>query len=628
MVLLTAARSVEIFIFSRHLDGIHQLKYILLSGLRIDTVLIFALFILPVVSYAFLSTFFNSALFRFKPAFIYWATLACLLIVFFELITPWYMFEYGARPERKFFEYLDSPREVFLMLWGMYGFLMLGIVAVMVAGTPIVYRLIVKTFSSSDVWSLAKLLTFLPIIILLMLLGIRSSFDHRPINPSTVAFTDSTIANALPLNSLYTVLYAFYRIKDEASASEIYGSIPQEEIFQLVSKEHKKHNPESFNTPGPDTVGITQKNLVIVLEESLGARFVGRLGGADLTPNLDRLANEGWWFDRLYATGTRSVRGIEAVVTGFLPTPGRSVVKLPNSKSNFFTLASLLRQHGYRSRFYYGGYAHFDNMKEFFLGNGFHEVVEQDDFINPGYTGSWGVSDGDVFERIHQDLSNTTSPLLSVVLTTSNHTPFDFPADSNARFEGPTNSIDNAIRYADAAFGKFIARAKTSNYWQNTVFLVVADHDRKVSDFVMEGDLDSEEMHRNYFPVEGFRIPGLILGGSVQSRKLSHVTSQIDLPPTLLSMIGVKTSNPMLGTDLTSVGDKYEGRAIMQYNDLQAYLEGDSLVVLQPHQPPLKGVYRNYRFNPTSGTQLDELAKIALAHALWASITYQNGTYN
>ena len=109
-----------------------------------------------------------------------------------------------------------------------------------------------------------------------------------------------------------------------------------------------------------------------MLEESLGAGFVKQLGGLPITPNLDRLADHGIWFDQLYATGTRSVRGIEAVVAGFPPTPALSVVKLSKAQQHFATLASVLQRSGYRSEFVYGGESHFDNMRGFFLGNGFN----------------------------------------------------------------------------------------------------------------------------------------------------------------------------------------------------------------------------------------------------------------
>jgi len=267
-------------------------------------------------------------------------------------------------------------------------------------------------------------------------------------------------------------------------------------------------------------------------------------------------------------------------------------------------------------------------MKGFFLGNGFHEVIEQSDFKNPKYVGSWGASDQDVFARIHQDLlEDPATPKLSVVLTTSNHTPFDYPTDIDAAFEPPLKSRENAIRYADAALGEFIARAKNSQYWDRTVFLIVADHDQKASDFVMEGDLNAAERRQNYFPVAGFHIPGLILGGDIEPRLTDSITSQLDLPPTLLSLLGVNAPNPMIGIDLTRVGNQYQGRAIMQYNHLQAYLDGDSLVVLRPELDPLKGLYRNNKFIPNTSNQLDYLTQTALAHALWASAVYRDGSY-
>jgi phosphoglycerol transferase MdoB-like AlkP superfamily enzyme len=121
------------------------------------------------------------------------------------------------------------------------------------------------------------------------------------------------------------------------------------------------------------------KNLLIVLEESLGAEFVGALRGLPLTPNLDALSRHGLWFENLYATGTRSVRGLEALVTGFTPTPAQSVVKLGGSQRNFFSIARLLRNAGYDTSFLYGGEAQFDNMRRFFMNNGFDFVIDEND---------------------------------------------------------------------------------------------------------------------------------------------------------------------------------------------------------------------------------------------------------
>ena len=222
-------------------------------------------------------------------------------------------------------------------------------------------------------------------------------------------------------------------------------------------------------------------NVVIILEERLGAEFVGKLGGLPLTPNLDKLSKEGLWFDNLYATGTRSVRGIEAVTTGFLPTPARSVVKLGKSQRGFFSLASFLSERGYHNQFIYGGESTFDNMKGFFLGNGFQQIVDQKDIKEPAFTGSWGASDGDLFDKAHKLFSHQTDkPFFSLIFSSSNHSPFEFPDNAVELYEQPKNTVNNAVKYADHALGRFFEKARQSNYWNNTIFLVVADHNSRV----------------------------------------------------------------------------------------------------------------------------------------------------
>ncbi len=629
LAFLSVARFVHTSIFSDHLDSYQQLLSILLNGIRIDLVVMAYVFGVPIILYSILHTFIKPIERPFKTIFIYWTVAIAMVLVFIEIITPFYMIEYGVRPERKFFEYLTDPKEVLLMLWGMYGIATVIILGVLGIVIPFLYRLVKHTYTDLSTWHNKRFIWIFPIILFVIFACIRSSVDHRPINPSMVAFTDDALVNSLPLNSFYSVLYAVYRLKDEANASDVYGDLTREEILTYVNDEYIKNNINAINNIENTEIENEYKNLVIILEESLGARYVERLGGVALTPNLNKLADEGWWFNNLYATGTRSVRGIEAVITGFLPTPGRSVVKLSNSQSNFFTLASLLRKYGYRNQFYYGGNAHFDNMKGFFLGNGFHKVIEQKDYKNPKFIGSWGVSDEDVFQRMHQDLTqNTNQPKLLVVLTTSNHTPFDFPVSLDDSFTNPIKSRENAIRYADKALGGFLEKAKKSSYWKDTYFLIVADHDQRVSDFIIKTDQDNLEKSVKYFPVEGFRIPGLILGGDVQPKIINSVASQIDLPPTLLSLLGVSSNNPMIGTDLTMVDELYVGRAIMQFNDHQAYLEGDSLVVLRPGKMPLKGKYIDTFFTPNVSEDLDELGRTALAHALWASMMYKDETYN
>jgi phosphoglycerol transferase MdoB-like AlkP superfamily enzyme len=353
-------------------------------------------------------------------------------------------------------------------------------------------------------------------------------------------------------------------------------------------------------------------NLVIIMEESLGAQFIGTLGGQQLSPQFDALSKQGWLLARTYATGTRSVRGLEAVNTGFLPTPAEAVLKLPRSQRGFFTIAGLLGEFGYHSRFIYGGEAHFDNMKSFFLGNGFDEVIDQPKFeVKPGFTGSWGASDEDMFNELHHRLmQDGDKPNFTLAFSVSNHTPWEYPAGRIKATE-PAASVQNTVRYADWAIGQFFARAKKSPYWDHTVFLIVADHDARV-------------FGASLVPVRHFHIPALILGAGVPVQRDEHIVSQIDLAPTLLSLIGISSVHPMLGADLTR---RYPDRAIMQYGDNYGYLKYDQLVVLQPHQSA-KQFHYDVGAETLTPVPLDPtLDKLALAHALWPSWAYFNQRY-
>jgi len=410
----------------------------------------------------------------------------------------------------------------------------------------------------------------------------------------------------------------------EANSSEIYGEYPRDKVFATVKsapwlRDLKFTNPE-LPTLHQQTAFVQRErplNLVIVLEESLGATFVQSLGGLPVTPELEKLKGEGWWFDQLYATGTRSVRGIEAVVAGYAPTPARSVVKLSLAQQNFYTLALGLGQKGYHTEFVYGGEAHFDNMRGFFTGNGFQSVVDRKS-MKPVFEGSWGASDEDLFDKSLERLKTLHAdgkPFFSLIFTSSNHEPFEFP-DGRIKLHDPEKqTVNNAVLYADYALGRFIAQAKKEAYWKDTVFLIVADHDNRVY-----GD--------SLVPIKKFHIPGLILGADVQPKRIKTIASQVDLAPTLLSLIGVSSEHPMIGRDLARDSET-PGRALIQFDNYFAWLDDSSATILRPGQAPLLGAYDFGTGVMTPQTTAPDPAKVdqAMSHVILPSILYREQKY-
>lgn len=597
-----------------------MLESVLVQGLRFDIVMCGLLFAIPVLTFP-LAGLGRLGWSIWRGMVAWYLPLAFALLVFMELSTPSFITQYDVRPNALFFKYLIYPKEVLSTLWKAYPMqLILGFAAAPIS---------VFFMRSRLRWSLEMArkpgfftaLIATPVLLVICTMMVRSTLDHRPVNPSTVALSNDPMVNELALNSSYTLFYAAYEKIRESGDGFPYSRMPAEQVVARIRTEMKLP-ADSFQD---DTIPSLHRqiatahpdhpmNLVIVLEESLGAEFVGSLGGLPLTPNLDALADQGLWFERMFSTGTRSIRGIEAVVTGFTPAAKESVVKLSKSQRDFFTLASLLKTQGYSTSFIYGGEGHFDNMRRFFMGNGFDSVIDQNDYKDPVFLGSWGVSDEDLFNRAHEEFEAAKGPFFSLVFSSTNHSPYEYPDGRIELYEPDPNTVNNAVKYADYAVGQFFEKAKKSSYWENTIFVVVADHNSRV-------------YGASLVPIERFHIPALILGGSVAPSRYSPIASQIDLGPTLLSLMGLSTEHPMVGRDLTrpDLADD-PGRAIMQYYTSMAYLEGDKVLVLQRDLAPRQFIYKDDEYGQ-EGQPDEEMLGKALGYANWSDLAYENLWY-
>ena len=599
------------------------LAFILLQGLRFDLITVGMSLGVPALVLTIMAPWrlLRPIITRGMPVVL---ALVITVVVLMEASTLTFILQFDARPNILFVEYLEYPREVFSTL--LIGFplqTLLALVLTLLAGWQS-WKWLRRAFSDTARISLWAALLMLPVIAVLLLVMIRSTTAHRPANPSTVAFSQDAMVNELPLNSTYTLIYAIYenqRYGDKGGMR--YGNMSDADMLSIIRAEARitdatgtESGIPTLHRQEPTYPSSRPLNLVIILEESLGADYVGRLGGKDLTPNIDQFSSEGIWFERLYATGMRSVRGIEAILSSFTPTPARSVVKLASTQRRFFTLAELLKRQGYQTSFIYGGESHFDNMRRFFMANGFTTVVDESDFPDPVFRAVWGVSDEDLLNRAHAYFeSKKNQPFFSLVFTSSNHEPFDIPAGRVEPESGATAGLDTAIKYADYALGQFIEKARASDYWENTIFLIVADHNVRVY-----GD--------SLVPIEHFHIPGVILGGTIEPRTIPGISSQIDLLPTLLSLIGISAEHPAIGRDLTSkeflLGS---GRAMMQSHSIQAYLENDEVIVLQKKKPA-----RQYRYDMREGLRLSAdidpgLRDRALAYATFGPVMIETGAY-
>lgn len=389
-------------------------------------------------------------------------------------------------------------------------------------------------------------------------------------------FSSNTYVNELAGNGLYELFAAY--INNELDYNRFYEIVPQAEASDLV------HN--LITTPGVSWTGnhdsmerlITNPgpekklNVVLISVESFSAEFMDLFGNQKhITPFLDSLSKHSLVFTSLYATGTRTVRGLEALSLCVPPTPGQSIVRRPNNE-HLFSLGKVFHDKGYTCKYIYGGYGYFDNMNYFFSNNEYNVVDRtalEDEDIH--YENVWGVADEDLFTLAERQLDEavTEHPVFAHLMTTSNHRPFTYP---DGRIDIPSHSgRDGAVKYTDYAIGSFIKRASKKDWFKNTIFIIVADH-------------CASSAGKTELPVNKYHIPMLIYSpGNVEPAVMNRLMSQIDIGPTVLGMLNFTYTSKFFGYDIFKLEPGRERAFISTYQSL-GYLKDRKLVILTPQK--------------------------------------------
>jgi phosphoglycerol transferase MdoB-like AlkP superfamily enzyme len=389
--------------------------------------------------------------------------------------------------------------------------------------------------------------------------SVQADFSKNPVYALFAAYNNNEID-----------YHRFYASFDENRASHLVHEALERDIPGFEESEDDEKEDETSIVRNIHREGSERRlNVVLVLMESMSARYMGLFGSrSHLTPNLDRLAHQGLYFDQVYSTGTRTVRGIEAVTLSIPPTPGQSIVRRPDSQG-MFNIGSLFNERGYVNQFIYGGRAFFDNMGNFFSSNGF-QVLDQA-AMNPkdiGFSNAWGVCDEDLFRYALKSADRISAkPFFQFVLTTSNHRPYTYP---DGRIDIPSHSgRDGAVKYADYAIGKYIEAARSKPWFKDTVFIFVADHNGSVA-----GGTKIDP--RDYLIPLIFYSPG-----HVSPRKISLMGSQIDVAPTLAGLLNFSYQSRFFGHDLLSA--KTERAFLATYEDV-GLLKPDKMTILAPNR--------------------------------------------
>lgn len=547
---------------------------------------------------------------RRATPFLQLAALGSLYVLIFVAVAEWFFFEeFGARFNFIAVDYLIYTQEVLGNIWESYPLtpILAGILLMSLALWLPLRKVILRSQTAQDTFG-SRVVLSAPWALSALFFGFIADIQWSHVSTNTYL-------NEIASNGIYNFFSAFRA--NEIDYATFYPNLDEEAALARL-KNAVAEPGSSFLSDDPWDLrreirnggkqGERKPNVALIVVESLSAEYTGALGSKkSLTPHLDRLALESLIFTNFYATGTRTDRGLESITLSVPPTPGRSLVKRPHNEG-MFSLGRVLGEQGYEVKFIYGGYGYFDNMNHFFGHNGF-QIVDRSDFRSEEITFSnaWGVCDEDLFRKSILEMRGSHQrgkPFLALILTTSNHRPYTYP-EGRVRIPSGKGRA-GAVLYTDWAIGHFLEEARKEPWFQDTIFLIVADH-------------CANSAGKAALPVHRYRIPLFIYApGLVRPGKVQVLGSQMDLAPTLLGLLGVDYTSKFLGRDLLRMRPE-EGRAFMATYQKLGYCKGKSLVILDVRRPPAQ-----YFWSPGAR----DLAPVTLDQSLVEeAIAYYQGAY-
>ncbi|WP_207427389.1 LTA synthase family protein [Pedobacter sp. SYSU D00535] len=356
--------------------------------------------------------------------------------------------------------------------------------------------------------------------------AIRGGLQLTPINESMAYYSDSQDLNYASVNPQWSF---FQSVQMSLSANKYpYNYLKEAEATALVKELYTKRSGGS-----EQILKTNRPNVVLIVMEGFTADVVESLGGEKgVDPSLEKLKQEGVFFSNIYASGSRTDKGLVAILSAFPSQTRPSIIKESSKHKNLPSLYKSFNQLGYKTSFYYGGESQFTNMKSYLYNNGCETLVDKSNFEEHELSSKWGAYDDRVFAKLLNGLNKEKQPFFSTILTLTNHEPFDLPVRPHFEGDDLVNKYKSTAYYADSCIGDFVEKAKKQSWYDNTVFIAVADHGHR-----LPRDIQIHDAAR-------YRIPLLFFGGAIKEEykgiTVDKIGSQTDIAATLFTQIGLR----------------------------------------------------------------------------------------
>lgn len=515
-----------------HLDKTAELSFpdvffVLLNGLRMDLSMAGYMLLIPTLL-ILISSFFSFVA-GYRVLHIYTTFFLILFGILIasdlELYNHW-NFRMDASP----LLYLGKDMPMTLSIMRFFGLLGIAIFLIIVSFSVYYFWIVQKYRSLSPLsWKWAWVFLF---ILLALILPIRGGVGIAPLNTGMVYFhPTSSFANHSAVNVLWNIGYSLGKINAQLPEN----IMPEDETIPRMATFSRREGT------GSKLISTARPNILLIILESYSSKLIGRIHqGKPVSPMMDSLTRQSIQFPNFFASGTRTDKGVVAIMNGYPTQPTASIIKFPKKTQSLPYINKVLQAAGYTTSFSYGGDINFANFRSYLSSAAFDEITTSDDFPEHLNTSKWGVHDEFVLDKVLEECDASRQPFFKTVLTLSSHEPFEVPMEPVFQGKDEESLFLNSAHYTDKVLGEFLKEAKSRDWWENTWVIITADHGHRLPD---DDPLTDPER---------YRIPFLWLGGAVVKgdTTISTFGSQTDIANTLLSQLDLAENSFQFSRDL------------------------------------------------------------------------------
>jgi uncharacterized sulfatase len=427
-------------------------------------------------------------------------------------------------------------------------------------------------------------------ILILTAITVRGGVQLRSLSPKNAFVFEKYELGNFSLNAAYTMIRS---IGKKGISKETYFETDIEAKAVIMGE-------KTFYS---DFKGLKNQNVIVIIIESLSQEYIEE----GYAPFIKQLSLDSLNFKQSFANGRRSIEVLPSIMAGFPSIIGKPLYQSQYQSNKYYTLPETLRKKGYETSFFHGGKTGTMDFDAYCKSIGFSSYYGKEDYPNSkDYDGYWGIYDDKFLDFFIQKSKAFKEPFLSSIFTLSSHQPYSLPKDSKGKFPKGDLDIHESIGYVDNSLKEFFKKAQLQPWFENTLFVITADHTQKLKS-------------KKFNSVLGrYRVPIIFFHPKMSLEELTprKIAQHVDIFPSIMDFLEIEQQDYLLYG--SSVFSNSSGMMINAINGSYLYLKGDNYIRYD------KKTLNSYNLNDTDFKLSPSAPNQKMLEELKAYIQYTN----